>query len=95
MNSEFAIENAESAARRATALAGDGKGEAEALIRATYRLILSREPAAEEVELAHGHLARQEDLFELANFSREEALQKAVENLAHMLISSNEFLYIP
>ena len=66
----------------------------EALIRNAHRLVLSREPTSEEIRLALEHLGRQQRLYSRANASAEEAFAKSVENFVHMLLSSNEFLYV-
>lgn len=94
MNSEFMLDNASATARRAMDLVKGPPEDREALIRTTYSLVLAREPTREEVELAEEHLSRQQHLYGRANASADEAFTKSAESLAHMLISSNEFLYV-
>jgi len=93
MNSEFVMNNAAEAARRAAKLAGEN-AKPEEIVRKTYGLLLAREPSVQEVSLALDHLDSQRRLYTLANASPEEAFDKSLESLAHMLMSSNEFLYV-
>ncbi len=93
MNSEFVTENAREAANRAAALAGD-RSNPHDLVETTYGLLFSRKPSAQESEIALDHLDSQQQLYAKANSSAEEAFEKSLANLVHMLISSNEFLYV-
>ena len=65
----------------------------ETLARLAYRLVLARKPSSEEIDLAREHLEKQQELYDRSNASTEKALIESVENLTHMLTSSNEFLY--
>ena len=94
MNSEFVFENAAAAAQRVLDRQAGGPGGLEAVIRSAYGLVLSREPTSVEIELAREHLEEQRRLYARANASTEKTLSKSVESLTHMLISSNEFLYV-
>ncbi len=94
MNSEFVVDNAAAAARRAMDLVAATPKDVQALVRATYMLLLAREPTEDETDLAREHLGQQQQLYARANASAQEAFEKSVESLAHMLISSNEFLYV-
>lgn len=94
MNSAFVFENAASAAQSLLdSLASQPQNTAE-LVRSAYWLVLSREPSMEESGLAQDHLKTQRDLYARANASETEALSKSTENLVHMLMSSNAFLYV-
>ena len=93
MNSKFVMHNAREAARRAISLAGED-AEPEKIIQETYTLLLTREPSSEEIGLALGHLDSQRRLYARANASLEEAFSKSLENFVHMIMSSNEFLYV-
>ena len=93
MNSEFVIHNAREAARRATTLAGEN-AEPGKVIEEAYGLLLARAPSEEEIGLALDHLDSQRRLYARANASSEDAFGKSLENLVHMLMSSNEFLYV-
>ena len=94
MNSDFVMENAAAVARRVMDFQVGRPADLETLARAAYRSILAREPSSEEIALARDHLENQQRLYARANAATEEALAKSVESLAHMLISSNEFLYV-
>ena len=94
MNSEFVLDSASATAHRAMELVTGPPGDVGALTRTTYWLVLGREPTREEVALAREHLGQQQRLYRRANASAEEAYANSVESLAHMLISSNEFLYV-
>ena len=93
MNSEFVTENAREAANRAAALAGD-RSNPHDLVETTYRLLFSRKPSTQESEIALDHLESQQQLYVKANASADEAFEKSLANLVHMLVSSNEFLYV-
>ena len=93
MNSEFVIRNAREAARRAATLAG-GSSEPKDVVRKTYGLLFSREPSPQEIEIALDHLKSQQRLYARANSPTDEAFAQSLENLVHMLLSSNEFLYV-
>lgn len=93
LNSDFVLENAKAVARRAMTRSTGSRSELEPIIRAGYRIVLSREPTEAEVGLARDHLERGQTLFARANSSEDEALRQSVESFAQMLISSNEFLY--
>ena len=92
MNSEFVTRNAREAARRVVkSAAGSDTNE---MIDQAYALLFSREPSRQEVELAAAHLDSQRNLYARANAADDEAFEKSVTNLMHMLLSSNEFLYV-
>ena len=93
MNSEFVTENARETANRAAALAGDGSNPQD-LIETTYDLLFSRKPSPEESEIALAHIESQRQLYAKANATADEASDKSLANFVHMLISSNEFLYV-
>jgi hypothetical protein len=93
LNSEFMAESAGELAARATQLAGENAPAAEK-IAAVYSLALARRPVKAEVDLGEEHLRKQEELYRQANVAAPEASRRALESLAHMVLSSNEFLYI-
>ena len=82
MNDEFMLEHAANVA--AFAKTPDD----------AYKMILGRLPDAEERELAAAHLAKQKGTYLVANAKIDVAQQKAMASLCHMLMSSNEFLYV-
>ena len=88
------MENAAAVARRVMDFQVGRPTDLETLARAAYSAILTREPSSEELALARDHLENQQRLYVRASAPTEEALAKSVESLAHMLISSNEFLYV-
>ena len=92
MNSEFVTHNAREAARRVVESV-DG-GEPSDIINRTYALLFSRKPSPRETELAVEHLESQEKLYARANSADDKAFDESVSNLVHMLLSSNEFLYV-
>ena len=94
MNSDFVLENATAVARRVLDSQAGRSASLETLARLAYRLVLTREPSSEEIVLATEHLEKQQELYGRAIASTEKALAESVENLTHMLISSNEFLYV-
>ena len=94
MNSDFVLENAAAVARRVLDSQAGCPVSLETLARLAYRLVLTREPSSEEIGLAQEHLEKQQEQCVRADALTEKALTEAVENLTHMLISSNEFLYV-
>lgn len=66
----------------------------EPIIRADCGIVLSREPTPTGIDLAAGHLEREQGLFARANSAGDEALEQSVESFAQMLASSIEFLYV-
>ena len=94
LNSSFVMENAAAVARRIMDSQVGRPTDLETLARAAYRSILVREPTGDEIALAQDHLQEQQQLYVHANAPKDEALSKSVKSLAHMLISSNEFLYV-
>ncbi|MBI1354667.1 MAG: DUF1553 domain-containing protein [Acidobacteria bacterium] len=93
MNSEFVLHNAGAAAERAAEMAG-AAADSAALVQQAYGLLFARKPTEQEIDLAVEHMAGQRALYEKSNQTAEEADRKAAESFVHMLLSSNEFLYI-
>ncbi len=94
MNSGFVFENAAAVARRVLDSQSGRPVSLDALARLAYRLVLARAPSSKEIDLAREHLEKQQELYVRADASTATALAKSVESLTHMLISSNEFLYV-
>jgi hypothetical protein len=90
MNSEFVLHNARIAAERL----GGGEAALADLVDGAYDLLFARLPSIDERALALRHLQEQEALYARANASESEARARASESLIHMLLSSNEFLYV-
>ena len=97
MNNGFVHDQSEALARKALTGPGDRDGH----IRRAWRIALGREPRASEIALAREHLVQQE-----AHFSgrsgvetrpeglAREATFRAAASLCHVLLNSNEFLYV-
>ena len=94
MNSDFVFENAAAVARRVLDSRAGRPVSLETIARLAYRSVLAREPSNKEIDLAREHLEKQQELYVRADASTETALAESVESLTHMLISSNEFLYV-
>ncbi|MCY4595072.1 MAG: PSD1 and planctomycete cytochrome C domain-containing protein [Bryobacterales bacterium] len=94
MNSGFVFENAAAVARRVLDSQSGRPVSLDALAGFAYRLVLARAPSSKEIDLAREHLEKQQELYVRADASTATALAKSVESLTHMLISSNEFLYV-
>ena len=92
LNSDFVVDQASHLSARATKLAAV-KAAADP-IEAAFLLTLSRRPTAKELEVVRANLAGQAELYRKANFVQEEASKHALTSLCHMLVSTNEFLYI-
>ena len=92
LNDNFMVESAGYLADQVSGVAREGR--AARLIEAAYLLTLSRPPTVAEKELAQALLQDQEELHRRANMTPDKAAKAALANLCHMLLASNEFLYI-
>jgi hypothetical protein len=90
LNDPFLVEQAAFFAGRVASAAEDD----QARVQAAFELALARPPAPEESAWCLELLARQQTRF-AAGLPPAEARQKALEQLCHMLLNTNEFLYIP
>jgi len=93
MNSEFLLNNARAAASRLEERT-NGSSDPATFTRAAYGSLFARDPTADEMELALAHIEDQRKLYQRANTAPDGAWAKAAANVVHMLLSSNEFLYI-
>ena len=91
MNGEIVMDAAVDAATRVSEQSG---WDDSPFAKQAYQLLFARKPTSEESTLAAGYLADQRKLFERANAAPDEARRKAAESLVHMLLSSNEFLFV-
>ncbi len=83
----FAHEQSEAVANRVASLAGrDGAARVEA----AWRVVLARAPSATEKAAGLDHLDRQRRSF--AGLSRADEI--ALASLCHVLINSNEFIFV-
>jgi hypothetical protein len=89
LNDAFVLEQAAFLAERVA-----GGSTAEQIQRA-YRLALSRPPKAEEIALCGDFVAKQTARFRSAGVASEQASRDAMSHLCHMLLNTNEFLYVP
>ena len=86
----------EQAGRFAERVAAGVPGAASAAkIDAAFRIAFGRPPQAMESTWAAELLARQAERFRSEQLPAEAAEQKALAQLCHTLLASNEFLYVP
>ena len=93
INSKFLIASAASLARRVDRIAGPTAPLSKRIATA-YRLTLSRAPTRSEINAAAAHVRRLEALYISSGITRANAFRQSFENFAHMLLCSNEFLYV-
>lgn len=93
INSEFLNASAEHLARRVESIVGDAASLPKK-IETAYSLALARRPSATESSLAEQHIQQLKVLYEKSGIVSEESSQRSLQNFVHMLICSNEFLYI-
>ncbi|MBM3774986.1 MAG: DUF1553 domain-containing protein [Acidobacteria bacterium] len=92
MNDDFVLENAAAFAERVEKLAASQPIEKK--IETAYLLALSRKPDGGELDIARSHLARQEELHRKSNTAPDKSRQAALTSLCHLLLLTNEFLYV-
>ena len=101
LNDALLFDEAERFARRAAALACGAQTTAEttaqttAQIDAAFRIAFGRPARPVETEWAAELLSRQAARFRAEQLSAEVANHKALAQLCHALLASNEFLYVP
>jgi mono/diheme cytochrome c family protein len=93
INSEFLTTSAGHLARRVESIAGE-KASLEKKIGAAYRLTFSRSATDAETQLARKHIEQLKNLYEASEVTAEDAARQSLENFVHMLLCSNEFLYV-
>jgi len=93
INSEFLTANAAHFAKLIQTEAGP-QADLPQKIEIAYWTALSRAPSAAESKLAQNHIHYLSTLYEQSGTKADEAHQRSFENFAHMLLCSNEFLYI-
>jgi mono/diheme cytochrome c family protein len=91
MNNDFVLENTRAFAARVEEISGS---KTDTKVQTAYLLALSRKPTSEEFTIAESHLQRQEELYSKSNTSPTLAGKAALESLCHLLLLSNEFLYL-
>jgi hypothetical protein len=93
LNDGFVIDQASAFAERVIAAAGEGPIERR--IELAFQIALARPPVPDETSWAVELFARQRDRFLAAGNAAEEADRKALAQVCHMLLNTNEFLYVP
>ncbi|MBT6153113.1 MAG: DUF1553 domain-containing protein [Planctomycetaceae bacterium] len=93
INSKFLTD---SASRLAVQIEASVKNDAAPTkkIKAAYRLALSRDPSETEIKAAGEYLQHLQQLYEASKIVPADAAKRSFENFVHMLLCSNEFLYI-
>lgn len=90
MNDAFLFEQADHLAQRVAGLAGTSDTQ----VRAAYRLALTREPDAMELKQSLDYLDRQRQRFLAEKMPAPQAESRALTTLCHVLMCTNEFLYV-
>lgn len=93
LNDAFMFEQAERFARRVADISPGEAGAAR--IEAAFQLALGRPPLPVEIDWAGELLSRQAERFRSQQMPAGEAQHKALAQLCHMLLATNEFLYVP
>ena len=93
INSKFLIASASRLAYRVEALVGNDALPAKK-IETAYWLTISRSPSDIEIKAAKKHLQHLEHLYEASSVKPADVSKRSFENFVHMLLCSNEFLYI-
>lgn len=93
INSKFLTDSAGRLAHRVESLVGSDAPSA-AKIKTAYQFVFSRIPSATEGHAAEEHLRHLQELYKSSESEPNEASQQSFANLVHMLLCSNEFLYV-
>ena len=93
INSEFLTASAGRLADRVEALVGSDAPLATK-IETAYWITLSRKPSDSEVTQAKEHLQYLKQLYETSGVESANATKRSLDSFVHMLLCSNEFLYI-
>ena len=93
LNGQFAMERAGDFAVRVRDVVG-AEAPAEKKTEAAFQIALARKPTAEEVKVSTEHFGRQVERYTALGTSREQASHAALTSLCHMLMGTNEFLYV-
>ncbi len=87
LNGAFAHEQSQALATRVSSIAGSDRGDR---IRTAWRIVLARDPSPAEAEAGLRHLEEQKEQFHDASNGEDLALA----SLCHVLINSNEFIFV-
>ena len=93
INSRFLTISATRLTGRVDALAGSDN-RLITKIEAAYQLTLARRPSAGEARAAEEYLQYLSQLYESSGLESADVSKRSLENFVHMLLCSNEFLYI-
>ena len=91
MNNQFVHQQSESLADRVIAACDD---DAESQVTHAWRYALGRRPGAEEIQLALEHLRAQREHFADIQQENDQIERLPIASLCHVLLNSNEFLYV-
>jgi mono/diheme cytochrome c family protein len=92
LNDDFVREQASQFARRVRSA---GESDAAAQIELAFRIALGRMPSPHEAAWSQDLLARQAAELAATSLSAEAVAEQSLAHLCHMLLNTNEFLYIP
>jgi hypothetical protein len=93
LNDQFVLEQARHFARRV--MAGAGTDSADRRIELAFRIALGRPPSPSQLELCRQLLADHAAERGADNEPAEPSAETGLAHLCHMLLNSNEFLYVP
>ncbi|MEO1993811.1 MAG: DUF1553 domain-containing protein, partial [Planctomycetaceae bacterium] len=93
INSKFLITSASQLARSVEAVTGSDAPLAKKIEQA-YRVTLSRSASASEAKAAADYMQHLQQLYQTSKAKPEDASRRSFENFVHMLLCSNEFLYV-
>lgn len=91
LNSEFLFSQSEKMAARISESVGT---EIEQRIKLGFQIVYSRQPTESELAKSIAFLYEQEQEYVSTGSPAEESRQRALADFCHMLLSSNEFLYV-
>ena len=91
LNSEFLFSQSEKLAARISELAGS---EIEPRVKVGFQIVFARQPTASELAKGIAFLNEQEQGYVSTETPPEKARPMALADFCHMLLSSNEFLYV-
>jgi hypothetical protein len=91
LNSEFLFSRSENLAARITETTGP---ETEPLVKLGFQIVFARQPRESELARSIAFLNEQEQGYVSAGNPVDKARRLALADFCHMLMSSNEFLYV-
>lgn len=91
LNSEFMFAKGDRMARGVTSVAAQS---VDKQVKDAFQRAFARQPSQEELQKSLSFMESQRVGYQSAEVSPEQSSQKALADLCHMLLSSNEFLYV-